>query len=175
MASLTKKVSLLVFVLSVLCLSSCSKYSTLNFPGLTVKGNAEQMMQCIIDRDAEKLLTYFSKDIRENESEETLEEIEALFEFIDGDIVSYSYFSGGGADSTGNFEYDYYFCTPEFQKTETTTGKIYTIQLSYWYLWQEKPECEGLCKITAFPEEEGKSRNDGVTVGEYYKLPSSWQ
>lgn len=168
MAGLVKKISLLFFVCFIVCLSSCSNRSA------TVKKNAEQMMQCIIDRDAEKLLTFFSKDMRENESEKTLEEIEALFEFIDGDIVSYSYFSGGGSDSVSHGEVTFDFRTPKFQRTETTTGKIYTIELTYFHIWKEKPECEGLCKITAWPDEEGKKRDDGVTVGKNYKLPSSW-
>lgn len=168
MAGLVKKISLLVFICFIVCLSSCSNRSA------TVKKNTEQMMQCIIDRDAEKLLTFFSKDMRENESEKTLEEIEALFEFIDGDIVSYSYFSGGGSDSVSHGEVTFDVRTPQFQRTETTTGKIYTIELAYFHIWKEKPECEGLCKITAWPDEEGKKRDDGVTVGKYYKLPSVW-
>lgn len=168
MTGLVKKFSLLVFLLAILCLSSCVNHSAV------IKENAEEMMQCIIDRDAERLLTFFSSDIQENESEKTLEEIEALFEFIDGDIVSYSYFSGGGSDSVSHGEVTFDFRSPEFQRTETTTGKIYTIELAYFYIWKEKPECEGLCKITAFPGEDWGNRDDGVTVGKYYKLPSSW-
>lgn len=172
MSGLVKKILLATLFAPVLFLSSCGNRSVFIDHDAIIKENAEQMMQCIVDRDAERLLTYFSEDIRENESEETLEEIEKAFEFIDGDIVSYSYFSGGGSDSVSHGEITFDVHTPKFQRMETTTGKIYTIELAYFYIWKEKPECEGLCKITAYPEEDGKNRDDGVTVGKYYELPS---
>lgn len=169
MVGLVKKTSLLLFVLVILCLSSCVNHSAV------IKENAEEMMQCIIDRDAEKLLTYFSEDIRENRTEETLEEIEKLFEFIDGDIVSYIYDSGGTRGSTSNFEYDFYLCYPTFQSVETTTGKIYTIRFAYNYIWKEKPEQEGFSRIKAFSGEDWVNLDKGVTVGKLYKIPSVWQ
>lgn len=165
MTGLVKKISLLFFICFIVCLSSCSNRSA------AVKKNAEQMMQCIIDRDAEKLLTFFSKDMRENESEKTLEEIEALFEFIDGDIVSYSYFSGNASKRSNNFEFDYYHCTPTFNRTETTTDKIYTIRFYYYYIWKEKPEYEGISKIIAFRGEDWANSEKGVTVGKLYDPP----
>lgn len=165
MAGVVKKISLFVFVLSALCLSSCSKYSVFVDEGAVIKENAKQMMQCVIDRDAEKLLTFFPADMQENESEETLEEIGTLFEFIDGDIVSYSYHSGSKSGSMSEFEHDYYYCTPEFRKIETTTGKIYTLQFGYQYIWKEKPEYEGLNKITIFPGESWADLDKGVVVG----------
>lgn len=168
MTGLVKKFSLLLFVLSILCLSSCVDHNAI------INENSEQMLQCIIDRDAEKLLTYFSEDIRENRTEKTLEEIEKLFEFIDGDIVSYTRFSGGEAKTTSGGEIIFWHCTPQFRSAKTTTGEIYTIQFSYRYIWKEKPECEGLCRIIAFPGEDWGNWDKRVTVGKRYKLPSVW-
>lgn len=164
MVGFVKKISLLVFVFSFLCLSSCVNHSAV------IKENAEEMMQCIIDRDAERLLTFFSSDIQENESEKTLEEIEKLFEFIDGDIISYTYSSGGGRRSVRDGEFVFYYRRPTFEKTETTTGKIYTIRFEYYYIWKEKPKQEGLCVITAFPGEDWADSDKGVTVGKDYEL-----
>ncbi|MCM1334618.1 MAG: DUF5104 domain-containing protein [Bacteroides sp.] len=175
MAGVVKKFSLLLFILSFLCLSSCSKDSVFVDTDAVIKENTEQMMQCIIDRNAEKLLTFFSDDMRENESEKTLEEIEQLFDFIDGDIVSYSYSSGGLYGSVSNSEYELYLCEPTFQKTETSTEKIYTIQFAYDYIWKGKPEYEGISKIIAFPGEDWGNRDEGVTVGKYHELPSVWE
>lgn len=172
MSGLVKKILLATLFVPALFLSSCGNHSVFIDHEAIIKENAEQMLQCIIDRDAERLLTFFSDDIQENRSEETLEEIEKLFEFIDGDIVSYTYNWGGAAGSTNDFQFYFYCYEPIFQRTETTTGKIYTIRFAYNYIWEEKPECEGLCKITAYPEEDGKNRDDGVTVGKYYELPS---
>lgn len=169
MADLVKKVLTSIFICAISCLSSCSKYSVFVDEDIVIKENAEQMMQCIIDRDAEKLLTFFSADMQENESEKTLEEIEKLFEFIDGDIVSYIYDSGGTRGSTSNFEYDFYLCYPTFQSVETTTGKIYTIRFAYNYIWKEKPEQEGFSRIKAFPGEDWGNLDKGVTVGKLYK------
>ncbi len=76
MTGLVKKFSLLLFVLSILCLSSCVDHNAI------INENSEQMLQCIIDRDAEKLLTYFSEDIRENRTEKTLEEIESFLNLL---------------------------------------------------------------------------------------------
>ncbi len=174
MAGLVKKLLSLVITLFVLCLSSCGKYRPFVYHTPIIEENVGQMLQCIIDGDAEKLLTFFTEDMRENESEETLEEIEELFKFIDGDITSYSYSSGFTRKSISNFEYKLYYCTPIFERAETTAGKIYTIQFDYYHIWKEKPEQEGLGKIIAFSGEDWGDSDKGVVVGKNYKLPSTW-
>ncbi|MDE7233812.1 MAG: DUF5104 domain-containing protein, partial [Ruminiclostridium sp.] len=98
-------------------------------------------------------------------------EIEKHIGFIDADIASYSYTQGGGSKGTSNFEFDYYHCYPTFKSSETITGKIYTIQFAYYYIWKEKPEYEGVSKITAFTGEDWADSDKGVTVGKYYDLP----
>lgn len=168
MAGLVKKISLFVFILSVLCLSSCGNSRAFVYHSPIIRENAEQMFQCIIDRDAEGLLAFFSAEMQENESEKTLEEIEKLFEFIDGDIASYSYHLGGGKGSINNLEYDYYLCHPTFQSVETTTGKIYTIRFTYNYIWKDKPEQEGLSRIRVFYE---KGSDKEAIVGKLYDTP----
>lgn len=127
-------------------------------------------MKYFEEEDADRLLKWFSDDIKNNRSDETLEEIEAAFEFIEGDIISCKY----GGDSSGgktkdNFITIRYYCYPIFY-IETSAGKKYTIEFWYNYIWKEKPEREGIGIIRIINYEgDSKFSGDEVDVGMVYE------
>ena len=52
-----------------------------------IKENAVRMMECIVNKDSEKLFDFYSKDMKENYQDSSLDEIRQLFEYIDGVIT----------------------------------------------------------------------------------------
>ncbi len=63
-----------------------------------IKENAVRMMECIVNKDSEKLFDFYNKDMKENYQDSSLDEIRQLFEYIDGAITSYSYEGKGGGE-----------------------------------------------------------------------------
>lgn len=83
-----------------------------------IKENAVRMMECIVNKDSEKLFDFYNKDMKENYQDSSLDEIRQLFEYIDGAITSYSYEGkGGGEEAKNNGIIYYYSCHPEFDFT----------------------------------------------------------
>ena len=123
-------------------------------------------IKCFEKEDADELFKSFCDDIKDNHSDETLEEIKTAFEFIDGDIVSYKYEGqGSGGAAKDNFVIILYYCYPQF-RIETSTGKKYVIDFCYNYIWKKKPEREGIesIRITNY-EGESLYSGDSVKVG----------
>lgn len=52
-----------------------------------IKENAVQMMECIVNKDSEKLFDFYNKDMKDNYQDSSLDEIRQLFEYIDGAIT----------------------------------------------------------------------------------------
>ena len=112
-----------------------------------IKENAVRMMECIVNKDSEKLFDFYNKDMKDNYQDSSLDEIRQLFEYIDGAITSYNYEGkGGGQEAKNDGIICYYSCHPEFDFT-TDTGQTYTISFSYKYIWNEHPEYEGINMI----------------------------
>ena len=61
-----------------------------------IKENAVRMMECIVNKDSEKLFDFYNKDMKDNYQDSSLDEIRQLFEYIDGVITSYSDEGKGG-------------------------------------------------------------------------------
>mgnify|MGYP007046523592 FL=1 len=103
-----------------------------------IKENAVRMMECIVNKDSEKLFDFYNKDMKDNYKDSSLDEIRQLFEYIDGAITSYNYEGkGGGEEAKNNGIIYYYSCHPEFDFTTET----------HHYIWNEHPEYEGINMI----------------------------
>ncbi len=93
------------------------------------------MMQCVVDRNAERLFSFFNDDMKNNYSEHTLKEIQQLFDYIDG-----------SEENKHDGHIYYYNCYPKFEFT-TDTNHEYTIEFSYHYIWDKYPQYEGVNMI----------------------------
>ncbi len=137
-----KKFSVFVlFVMISLILSSCMVAEYVVYKS-DIEQNATQMMECVVNQDAEGLFELYSSD-----NSGSLKEIQKLFDYYDGKIVSYDYEGkGGGNRTTGNGKILFEHCYPEFDFT-TDTGKTYTIEFGYINICDERPEREGITSI----------------------------
>jgi len=150
---------------SLLCFVSCTVNEHIS--GKKIKKNATEMMQCAVDKDAERLFSFFNDDMKNNYSEHTLKEIQQLFDYIDGNIVSYEYKGTGGSEENKHDGHIYYYsCYPKFEFT-TDTNHEYTIEFSYHYIWDKYPQYEGVNMIFI---RNGKDWETELLIGrQYYK------
>lgn len=130
-----------------------------------VRNVAEKWMECVENKDADALFEYFSQKIKDNRSETTMDEIHQLLDYIDGDIVSYKYNSGGMMERKEKGHIYYYTCTPTFEKVTTDNGKTYTIHFACHYIYDEKPEHEGLEQITIYEDDDDENK---LIIGDWY-------
>ncbi len=165
MARMVKAYLTISLLLSMFFLTSCVGNQRVDKKD--IQNNAEQMMECIVDSNSEGLFDYFNKDMKDNYSDQTLQEIGTLFDYIDGKIVSYEYKGpGGGEENKHNGKVYYYDCYPKFEIT-TDTEKTYTIRFSYHYIWDEHPEYEGVNMI--FILEDNDYDTELIVGRNYYK------
>lgn len=141
--------------------SSCSEHVN----SRDVRDVAEKWMECVKNKDADALLEHFSQKIRDNRSEKTMDEIHQLLDYIDGNIVSYSYNSGSMMEKKEKGHIYYYVCTPTFEKVTTDNGKTYTISFACHYIYDEKPEHKGLERISIY---ENDNEENKLIIGDWY-------
>ncbi|MDE6232666.1 MAG: DUF5104 domain-containing protein, partial [Lachnospiraceae bacterium] len=135
-----------------------------------IKKESKTWIKYFKEEDAEGLIELFCSDIKDNYYDETLEEIETAFEFIDGDIVSYEFESEYSlAQTKDNFKTIFYCCDPVYF-VETNKGEKYMIRFCYHYIWKEKPEREGVGSIRVLYEGDSKFNDDEVLVGKLYEV-----
>lgn len=164
MGSMIKKYLITNILLICVFTTSCTmKYRN------DIDKKAKTWIKYFKEEDADGLFKLFCADIKNNYSDETLEEIQKAYEFIDGDILSYEYKgSDSGGQEKDNFKTELYYCYPEY-RIETKKGKKYTIMFRYNYIWKEKPECEGIVRIRIINYEgDSEFSGDEVIVGEAY-------
>jgi len=144
MVGMVKKLFCL-FPIALIFLSSC--VSTEHVDNKDIEDKAIMMMKCIVNEDAEGLFAFYSDYMKESYKNESLKEIQQIFDYIDGKIVSYEYQgNGGGKETIHDGKIYYCTCYPEFEFT-TDNNKKYAIDFSLYYVWYEYPEGEGLHMI----------------------------
>lgn len=163
MDNLVKRVVLIVILCLALVFAICRNEMLIHHS--KIKNTMEQAMEYFANKDINSLMLMFTEDIQENRKDETIEEIEALYEFFDDEIVSYSYSKEGGGERANRYEEIYYYhCCPEF-KVITNNGDEYIVEFSYHYIWNDKPEKEGINKIYVYVEGE---YSNGIGAGIVY-------
>ncbi len=147
-----KTVGLIICYVVVVC-SACTSVEHVDKE--KIHKEAEQWMECIVKEDKEALLKYFASDIRDNDKEKTLKEIETAFEFIDGTIVSYELDDiYGGMEYLEDGKVSYHSCYPEFENVTTDSGVKYRVEFIYENIRKKEPQYEGLTMIVIKKVEE---------------------
>lgn len=159
----TKRITVILLLMVSFLLTSCKEHVwTIEEK---MDQTAEEIMEVIVDEDSKALFKFFASDIQDNRKEETLEEIQQAFDFIDGKIVSYDYHPIPGRRSQNYGNIDYFDSLPEFRNVTTDLGKIYIIECTYHYIWKKRPEREGLCYIKIYEKD---NRENKVEIGKIY-------
>lgn len=165
MVNLVKKISLISILLFSFLLTSCTDNQQVDKK--EIKNTVEQMMEYIVDKDAENVFNFFTLDIRNNRKDITMEEIQQAFDYIDGNITSYDAVEiGGEEEHKEEGKIEFFHCLPEVCNVTTDTGCKYTIRFTYGYIWTEKPEREGIWKIYIIDEENSDSN---MVIGLTYR------
>ena len=149
----------IIFVVETLCgCSIANRFNNFVSQEQEIKTIAQQVMQCIVNKNKTELLHLFSTDIQNNYAQQITFELDRAFEFINGKIISYDYAGiyGGGA-TTHYGKTTYFHCYPEFRNVITDTGFEYVIEISFHYIWEEKPEREGVTRIKIIDAENYKN------------------
>lgn len=136
----------------------------------SIKGIAEQAMNCIVSKNKKDLLALFSSDIQNNHTLQTKTELDRAFAFIDGKIISREYdgifnFKEGDEEKVFEFEKVHFQCDTKFGNVTTDTDLKYEIWITYYDTWGEKPQYDGISKIKITNAEDPE---DCVEVGFIY-------
>lgn len=164
MDSFLKKSLCLILIISLSVVSSSCMFNE-HINSRDLQNVAEKWMECIKNKDAEALFENFSQNIKDNRSEKTMDEIHQLLNYIDGDILSYKYHSGGMEEGKDKGHIYYYSFSPTFYEVKTDSDETYTIHFACHYIYDEKPEHEGLEKITIY---KGDDKENKLTIGDWY-------
>lgn len=165
MDSMVKRTVIVLILFFLLMMTSCTDESSQMHD--EIKSTAEHAITLFADKELNELIKLFSEDIQENRKDETIAEIEKIYDFFDGEIISYEFDSEGGVEAKKSDGKVYYYdCFLRFN-AETDNGTVYKIRFTYHYIWDEKPEYEGICKIKVTEKENSDNKIEaGIT---YYE------
>ena len=162
---MVKKIIIICSVLAVgiLVFVSCRSYKK------DINDNGRKWMESFINKDADEIYETFSKDVKENRSELTKEEIQKALKFIDGNVVESEYEGYGGEDQRKeDYKTYYYHCIVRFN-LYTDNNKCYHVDIGYDYINDDEPEMLGVNYIRINRYEEGDShyykRGEEITIG----------
>lgn len=168
------------FILILVCLFMCTGCFPEYISYRMVKKRAEEYMKCFVDKDEEKLFSYFAEDRKTNRKEQTMEEIKEAFDsIIDGNIVSYKYRgSGGGRETVDCGKIKRFSRSPKFYDVKTDKGKTYLIEFSYHHVWKEYPKRVGLSRVYIYKDNDKDNDNDIekclIVIGGVYNPDEDW-
>ena len=134
--------SVFFIVLIFVCLTGCSITNT-SSPGAIAKKQANIILKCIQENDADTLKSLFTPDIQKKP--ELDEQIHSFLNFIDGEIVSYSQpfgERGGGEYRYGETVYQELYGS--ISNIQTDTGKIYRITHNAIFINKKNPDNLGV-------------------------------
>ena len=143
---------IIMTILSTGCLSS-KEYKNSNKLAFEYQ---TEIMECFINKDGETLKGFFSEYVLENYPDIDTQ-IEAAFDFLDGEIVSYDEPFTSGA---GSLEKKDYGATT--RNIITDKGTKYAIGFKGWYAYDKEPDKVGITVITITNETmEELAKKDG--------------
>ena len=104
---------------------------------------SEYIMECIVNKDKEGLKSIFSKHVAETHDLD--EEIDELFEFIDGEIISYDTPEGNeGGYTRRDGEYTEKELNGHTENIKTDNGKIYRVGFMMYQICKSNPDFVGV-------------------------------
>lgn len=128
---------IIITIFSTGCLSS-KEYKTSSKLAFEYQ---TEIMECFINKDGETLKVFFSEYVLENYPNID-KQIEAAFDFLDGEIVSYDEPFTSGAGSLEKKSYG-----AKTQHIITDKGTEYTIGFKGWYTYDKEPNKVGITVI----------------------------
>ena len=132
--------AMLIIVMMILS-SGCLSSKGYKSPGNLANEQQTDIMECFINKDGETLKGFFSEYVLENYPDIDMQ-IEAAFDFLDGEIVSYD---EPFSSEAGSFEKKSYGA--KTRHIITDKGTEYTIGFKGWYAYDKEPDKVGITVI----------------------------
>lgn len=162
------RIILLLLASVILILSSCtSDVGKAKTPEEAAEETIKNVVSCFETKDKETLKSYFSEAIREEYDLDV--QIEAAFEFIDGDILSYGDPVTRAGGPTSDKSYGAYY-----DDVTTANGTTYKIDFMGKYRYDADPKRNGIKGIrvinmsaVALIEEESEKEEYFFYIGDY--------
>ena len=151
-----KYVSLVLTAVIILTsFSGCfSGYEKGMSPGHIAKTLGPQIVEYINNNDAESLKELYSEEVYNTSSCNLDEELQGLFDFVNGNITSYtirmgseSYSGGKGKIAKNNFDV-------RIENVGTDTGETYIIVFGYISVDSEQPKRVGMYRLSAYDDDD---------------------
>ena len=149
-----KKSLLLVLILMyVLSFSGCTliTFSNESSGEIEYVQKAEVVFDALKEKNTEKVISMFCQ--KSQDSHDLKSEIEDVYDFLDGNLVSYENISGGSGGETfeSGIKVRANSC-PEITGVITDTEHEYTIYVQIVSVYSDDSEWEGVTLITIFDE-----------------------
>lgn len=125
---------------------------------LETKKKIAAIMELIVNEDTDALLEQFSDEKKQAYSEELKTEIDEMYAFLDGKIVSYDEptHCGYTEEATSYGTVTYYSSSPEVYNVETEGGQLLVFRFSHTLIDDKNPETIGLYSICIYPQKDGE-------------------
>jgi hypothetical protein len=142
-----KKILLFPIMILLVFISACTEtkgdHSTNESmtPSQKAENDLEIIIKSINEHDTDSIKALLNKTVCD--SIEVESEINQMFEFIDGDIVSYDNPFGSATGSSEKKD-----AGAKIQSLKTDKGTEYYIAIKEWYSYDENPEQIGIYNIT---------------------------
>lgn len=147
-AILVKKIIFILLVVIGISVSACAPVSSVKHDINNkdhAKKLAKQMVQYINDNDSDKIKTLFSEYCQTNFELEY--EIEKLFDKLDGKIISYEIYDGGGEERIRDGKLIMESLSTHLNHVKTDTEEEYIISICEYLVYEEEKTKQGVCYL----------------------------
>lgn len=161
-------VSLLLIIMTLSGCIRSSEHHITSYEAMTQKG--DEMIEAIMSKDVhavkESLCLYIQDTHVELE-----EQISGIFEFIDGEIVSFDEPNEVLASGhTIEEEWVERYITGEIKNIKTSTNQVYRIIYTYYLINKEQPEYLGITHIDVIVDGAERDPVKGYLPEEHYSI-----
>ena len=154
----------LVMIFLTGCFNSSEEYYT---PGEIARQQGQDIIHHIQNRDSESLKAMLCENLKSRANIDS--EIEELFNFIDGEIISYDEPNGSiQSKSTTPQGTDKLGIHGDVCNIKTSTGKTYVVKFYSYLVYLEEEENVGVASITLFNHDTYDPEYGYPDEGKYY-------
>lgn len=151
-----KYVSLILTAVIILVsfVGCSSEYENGMTPGRIAKTLGPQIVDYINNNDSESMKALYSEEVHNTSSCDLDEELQKLFDFVNGNITSYSIRMGSESSSgekgkivKNNFDV-------RIEDVQTDTGETYIIVFGYISVDSDQPDCVGMYRLSVYDNDD---------------------
>ncbi len=165
----------LIFVLFLWMVLSCLRFSGSGEkfvpPEEIARQKSDDIMAAFMNHDKEAFKEFLCPGLKE-EHPDLDREMEELFAFVGGDIISYdeSYIVSSGGTTKGMLGWVEKYTSSRIENIQTSNGKSYGIYYMLYTIYDEHPEQLGITHICIYTSDAPYDPVTGYPPGESYLI-----